>query len=144
MNSCHIHNANNGGKKMLRAFWFLIILLPLSPAAIAANANAPDTASMAGQALLSEMPPPSFFAYPGKTCPGGSTPTHGPEQALAAESGAIYCRLNKVAKVVPKRDFNGKCPPGMIEYTDSKAKPDADILWCKPAPNKTAPGATVH
>jgi hypothetical protein len=123
---------------MFRVFWFLIVFLLLSPAAFAVKTDAPNASTTTNQAaFVNAMPAPSFFAYPGKTCPGGSTPTRGPEQALAAESGAIYCRFIKAAKIVYKKEFNGKCPPGMIEYTDSKAKPDADILWCKPDPALT-------
>ncbi len=72
-----------------------------------------------------------IFAYPGSTCPGGSVKYKGPEQALAAESGAVYCRFDKKVKIVQKSSGNAACPPGSAPYNDPKAKPDSDVIWCK-------------
>ncbi|MGO9545223.1 MAG: hypothetical protein ACLPPF_10555 [Rhodomicrobium sp.] len=82
--------------------------------------------------LSPAMPMPGFiFAYPGSACPGGSVRYKGPEQALAAESGAVYCRFDKKVKIIPKMSGNTACPPGTAPYVDAKAKPDPDVMWCK-------------
>lgn len=77
---------------------------------------------------------PNIFAYPGKSCPGGSDPYPGPEQALAAESGAIYCRFFRRFVIMPGEEGKTKCPAGMKDYHDAKAKPEKGQMWCEMEP----------
>jgi hypothetical protein len=72
-----------------------------------------------------------IYAYPGTTCPGGSERYKGPDQMLAADSGAVYCRYVRKVMNVPKAGSHGVCPSGSKPYTDPRAKPDADTIWCQ-------------
>jgi hypothetical protein len=60
------------------------------------------------------------FAFPGKTCPGGSEPE------LARASEAVCCGLVCKAHVVSKK--MGKFPVGMKAYTGG-GRPDSDVMW---------------
>jgi hypothetical protein len=66
------------------------------------------------------------FAFPRKTCPGGSELYKGPEQALARASGRVCCSLVGKAPVVSKK--MGKRPVGMTAYTGG-GRPDSDVMW---------------
>ena len=74
--------------------------------------------------------PPSIFAYPGKTCPGGSELYKGPELTLAEASGAVYCRFFRKVMVIPKNKAS-TCPSGTKTHVEKNAKPDDDVLWCE-------------
>jgi len=81
----------------------------------------------------------SFFAYPGKECPGGSQLYKGPEAALAKKSGAVYCEFRKTVEVFEKKRVK-KCPASICrEYKDANAKPDPDVIWCEMDPNPKIP-----
>ena len=84
----------------------------------------------------------SVFAYPGTTCPGGSERMDVPEQVDAEKSGAIYCRYTRKVIVVSKEISKGTCPSGMTPYTDTKAKPNPDHIWCQ-LPGPPAPPVPV-
>jgi len=82
------------------------------------------------QEIQALNPASSVFAITGKTCPGGSEPYKGPEQASAAESGVIYCVLHKQVTIYPRKAVE-KCPAGSKPYDDAKGRPDSDVIWCK-------------
>jgi hypothetical protein len=81
------------------------------------------------------LPPPSIFAYPGQSCPGGSEIYKGPEQELAAKSGAVFCRFVRKVTVISKK-MSDKCPVGMRPYSGGGAKPGEDVIWCEPDPSQ--------
>ncbi len=72
-----------------------------------------------------------FFAYPGSTCPGGSERYKGPEQALAAQTGAVYCKFIHNIFAMKKSAVGTSCPAGLKVYEDPHSKPDEDVIWCK-------------
>lgn len=107
------------------AYIALVLLSVMSVSAAAETAVTPQP-----NALMAPAPPPAVFAYPGTKCPASSTAIEGPEQQMAAEDGAIYCRFKKVARAMDRAQVGDKCPPGMIEYKNPKYKPPAAKIWC--------------
>ena len=100
------------------------------------NALLATGGSVAAQALPSGTQPSGpensfFFAYPGNTCPGGSVRYKGPEQALANQSGAVYCKFIHNVFAMHKSAVGEKCPAGLMPYADSHLKPDDDVIWCQ-------------
>lgn len=76
---------------------------------------------------------PSVFAYPGKSCPNGSTIYPGPESQMAEADGAVYCVFTRKVVVLKKTtENNGKCPGRLTPYEDAKFKPPSDQIWCNP------------
>jgi hypothetical protein len=75
----------------------------------------------------------SIYAYQGRACPKGSELYKGPEQQLAAESGAVYCRFTRTVTLFYKKEAK-RCPAGMKLYSDRGFKPDAnsDVIGCVP------------
>lgn len=114
-----------------------MLLVALSVPALAEESAPSMPSPEAMQKMQGLNPGPSMFAYAGSACPGGSEPYKGPEQALAAQSGAVYCIVNKTVIVYPKQIMQ-KCPSGMKAYEDTKAKPDADVIWCTVDASKQA------
>jgi hypothetical protein len=76
----------------------------------------------------------NMFAYPGTNCPPYSKRYKGPEQAGAAEVGAVYCVIRQRVLIV-RKDSQTACPESMKVYNDPKAKPDDDVFWCEFDPN---------
>ncbi len=102
--------------------------------AVAAMIIGPLSVS-AEQAFSGQQPNPQdvfIFGYPGTTCPGGSERYKGPDQVLAADTGAVYCRFVRKVSNVSKVQSGGKCPWGTKPYADARAKPDDDVIWCQP------------
>jgi hypothetical protein len=117
-------------KTLFLAFAFSFLAVPLQ--AEPAPPKPPTLQEMQQMQMLN--PGPSLFAFAGKACPGGSEPYKGPEQALAAESGAVYCVISKQVTIFSKKTME-KCPDGFKSHADAKAKPDADVIWCESDPS---------
>jgi hypothetical protein len=66
------------------------------------------------------------FAFPGKTCPGGSELYKRPEQARARASGRVCCGLVGKAHIISEK--MSKCPVGVKAYTRG-GRPDSDVMW---------------
>jgi hypothetical protein len=122
-------------KPMIAILMFLAapmaLVLPLSVEA------APPTSASAPTPAASPFSAPTdvfIYAYPGTTCPGGSERYKGPEQTLASDSGAVYCRFKRT--VLPfAKSLRTDCPAGMKPHAESRAKPDDDVIWCEKDPN---------
>jgi hypothetical protein len=127
-------------KIIMRRLLFCLSLSSLLVLSVAASAKDADVVGTSNS-LPAEMSapqrqiPPSVFGYPGKTCPGGSELYKGPEQKLAAESGAVYCRFARKVVVFAKKDRD-KCPFGLKPYSGADAKPDPDVIWCEHDPSQ--------
>jgi len=104
-------------------FLFLALFVPAAPSLADNTITPPGIAAGAAPSV-------SIFAYPGTACPGGSELYKGPEQNLAAASGAVYCRFIRKTVVVSKMN-SATCPVGMKPYVDAIATPPADVIWCE-------------
>lgn len=100
----------------------LVVLIPTT-----LKAETIPTHALAGPIPALER---GVFAFPGHSCPGGSEPYKGPEQMLASENNAVYCRFMPKVFVLPKNGFD-KCPAPMKPYANGQAKPDDDVIWCE-------------
>jgi hypothetical protein len=114
---------------MHRLCFFFFLLLSFILLCTPSRADNVATMPAAGAS-----PQAFIFAYPGKVCPGGSTATKGPEQTLAAASGAVYCRFARTVFPIFKRN-SSTCPPGTKPHSEANAKPGADVIWCENDPN---------
>jgi len=112
------------------ALFFLLSTLALSARAEDTPAQAPVLPSPDQMQRMQGLNPmTSVFAFVGTTCPGGSEPYKGPEQALVADSGVMYCVLRKKVSIYPKKMMSA-CPMGSKAYS-GKGKPDDDVIWCE-------------
>lgn len=73
--------------------------------------------------------PPSIFAYPGQTCPGGTERYKGPEQVAAGKTGAVLCHFQRSVVIISKA-LRSTCPPRLKPHVEAGAKPDDDVIWC--------------
>lgn len=109
----------------------LAISMPVLAASnpLAPTGPAPIAAAVPSDTAFGRLPPPSVFAYPGKVCPNGTERYQGPEQETLASSGAVLCKFTRKVATWEKK-IHPKCPSNMWPYTDPKAKPDNDVIWC--------------
>lgn len=126
---------------LLVALAMLVVSSPVAAASLfgdkdnakPSTGNDPVTPRLTGSAAAgASLPVPNIFGYPGSTCPAGSQPIHGPEQAVAADSGTIYCKFFRTSSVLDKKKSGGQCPEGMKFFDDGKHKPPEGSIWCVP------------
>ncbi len=84
-----------------------------------------------GTPAMPGLKAPFYFAFPGTSCPPGSTLYQGPETQQAAAAGAVYCEFRRTVFVFSKDKLKGgKCPDDLLPSADSPK--DASVVWCKP------------